>query len=114
MFYYYLCAAFTLISAAVSFGFSVEVYLKLRQIEDVGLITAKYAMSRSLSLFLGSIGLLIFISQPYLIALSVIMIGVQLFDGIIGIKISIFKTLGPILTAIGNVILLALLLMNHN
>jgi hypothetical protein len=43
--------------------------------------------------------------------MSVIMIGVQLFDGIIGIKINTFKTIGPILTATGNVIVLILFLM---
>lgn len=47
-----------------------------------------------------------------MIALSAIMILVQLFDGIIGIKVSTFKTIGPLLTAIGNVILLAMLLVN--
>jgi hypothetical protein len=67
-------------------------------------------MSRSLSLFLGSIGLFIFISDSYLIALSAVMIGVQLFDGIIGLKINILKTVGPILTATGNLILLILFL----
>jgi hypothetical protein len=34
-----------------------------------------------------------------------------LFDGIIGIKINTFKTVGPILTAIGNAIVLILFLI---
>jgi hypothetical protein len=100
------------ISSAVSFGFSIEAYLKSKSREDVDFINAtKYAISRSFSLFLVSIGLFIFISDSYLIALSVVMIAVQLFDGIIGIKINNFKTVGPILTAIGNSILLILFLM---
>ncbi len=111
MFYYYLCAIFTLVSATVSLCFSIEAYLKSKRVQDTSLNTAKYAVSRSLSLFLVSIGLLIFISQPYLIALSAIMIGIQLFDGIVGIKISTFKTVGPILTAIGNAAVLMLMLM---
>jgi hypothetical protein len=112
MLYYYLCAVFTLISSAVSFGFSIEAYVKSSSIKDIALTNAKYAMSRSFILFLVAIGLFIFTSKPYLITLSVVMIGVQLFDGIIGIKISSFKTLGPILTAIGNSVLLILVLIN--
>lgn len=72
---------------------------------------AKYAMSRSLSLFFVAIGLFIFISDSYLIALSTVMIGIQLFDGVIGIKINAFKTIGPILTAIGNAAVLTLFLI---
>jgi hypothetical protein len=110
MFYYYLCAFFTFISSAVSFGFSIEAYLKSKSQKDITFTNAKYAMSRSFSLFFVATGLFIFISDSYLIALSAVMIGTQLFDGIIGIKINIFKTIGPILTAIGNVIVLILFL----
>jgi hypothetical protein len=55
--------------------------------------------------------LFIFISDSYLITLSVVMIGIQLFDGIIGIRINAFKTIGPIVTAMGNVIVLILFLI---
>jgi hypothetical protein len=113
MLYYYLCAIFTLISAAVSFGFSIDAYIKSRPQKEFALNNAKYAMSRSLSLFLVAIGPFILTSTQYLIVLSVIMIGVQLFDGIIGIKISVFKTVGPILTAIGNTVFLVILLSNQ-
>jgi hypothetical protein len=68
-------------------------------------------MSRSFSLFFVAIGLFIFISDAYLITLAIVMIGVQLFDGIIGIKISTFKTVGPLLTAVGNALVLILFLM---
>ena len=123
MFYYYLCAFFTLISSAVSFGFSIEAYLKVsfgfsieaylksKSQKDITFINAKYAMSRSFSLFFVAIGLFILISDSYLIALSAIMIGIQLFDGFIGIKINTFKTIGPILTAIGNAIVLIFFLI---
>jgi hypothetical protein len=40
------------------------------------------------------------------------MIGIQLLDGIIGIKISTFKTIGPIVTAIGNIVVLTIFLIN--
>jgi hypothetical protein len=112
MFYYYLCAFFTLISSAVSFGFSIEACLKSKSQKDTNFTNAKYAMSRSFSLFLVAIGLFIFISDSYLITLSIVMIGIQLFDGIIGIKINTFKTIGPILTAIGNAVVLILFLLN--
>ncbi|WP_312025112.1 hypothetical protein [Listeria booriae] len=112
MLYYYLCAVFTLISATVSFGFSMEAYIKAKQAKNSALINAKYAVSRSFSLFLIAIGLLLFKSDSYLIVLSSIMICVQLFDGIIGIKLSVFKTVGPLATAIGNTILLILFLLN--
>jgi hypothetical protein len=112
MLYYYLCAIYTIISAAVSFGFSVEAYIKSKSQKDAALTNAKYAMVRSLSLFLAAIGLMVFISEPYLIALAGIMICVQLLDGIVGIKINTFKTIGPILTASGNIVLLVLFLVN--
>jgi uncharacterized membrane protein YgdD (TMEM256/DUF423 family) len=111
MFYYYLCASFVLISSAVSFGFSIEAFLRSKSQKDITFTNAKYAMSRSFSLFFVAIGLFIFISDSYLIALSVVMIGIQLFDGIIGIKINTFKTIGPIVTATGNVIVLILFLI---
>ncbi|BBM18685.1 hypothetical protein G15_2351 [Enterococcus avium] len=110
--FYYLCAIFTLISAGVSLGFSIEAFLKAKQQPSEAIITAKYAVSRSLSLFLTAIGLLIIRSNPYLIAVSIIMIGVQLFDGIIGIKIGTFKMIGPLLTALGNSMILVLFLLN--
>lgn len=107
---YYLCAGFTLISAAVSFGFSIEAYQSAKKQTESSLTTAKYAVSRSLALLIVAIGLVIFVSRPYLIALATAMTLVQLFDGIIGIKVSLFKTVGPLLTAVVNAILLFLLI----
>jgi hypothetical protein len=96
----------------VSFGFSVEAYIKSKSQQGSALTNAKYAMARSLSLFLAAIGLLIFTSAPYLITLAGIMIAVQLLDGIVGTRISTFKTIGPILTAAGNIVFLILFLVN--
>lgn len=112
MIFYYLCAIFTLISAAVSLGFSIDAYLKARSEKGATKINAKYAFSRSLSLFIVASGLLLFVSDTYLIAVSTAMICVQLLDGIIGTKISKFKLFGPILTAICNAVLLAVFLIN--
>ncbi|ENY5735466.1 hypothetical protein ACFE6I_002495 [Listeria monocytogenes] len=97
-------------SASVNFRFSLDALLKSRKVNGDAVINAKYAVSRSLSLLIVALGLFIFKSEAFLVALSLVMIGVQLFDGIIGIKISTFKTVGPLLTAVGNVIMLILFL----
>ena len=110
--YYYLCAVFTLISVSVSFGFSIDAYLKSRSEKGVANNNAKYALARSISIMLAAIGLFIIKSDSYLIAISAIMIVIQFIDGIIGIKISKFKTYGPLLTAGGNLVLLILFLQN--
>lgn len=107
---YYICAFFTLISAAVSFSFAIEAYSSAKKKASDSLITAKYAVSRSLALLIVSIGLIVFISRSYLIALAAAMILVQLFDGLIGLKVSWLKTAGPLLTALVNAILLLLML----
>lgn len=111
MLFYYLCAAFTFISAAVSFGFSIDAFIKAKSKKGAALTNANYAISRSLSLLLVSIGLFVFPSAPYVVAISAIMIGVQLFDGLIGIKVSRFKTFGPMLTAVSNTAMLVLFLL---
>ncbi|EAF0391422.1 hypothetical protein MO183_000111 [Listeria monocytogenes] len=97
-------------SASVNFRFSLDALLKSRKVNGDALINAKYAVSRSLSLLIVALGLFIFKSDAFLVALSLVMIGVQLFDGVIGIKISTFKTVGPLLTTVGNVIMLILFL----
>ncbi|EGJ5773434.1 TPA: hypothetical protein ACSY99_00565 [Listeria monocytogenes] len=97
-------------SASVNFRFSLDALLKYRKVNGDALINAKYAVSRSLSLLIVALGLFIFKSDAFLVALSLVMIGVQLFDGVIGIKISTFKTVGPLLTTVGNVIMLILFL----
>lgn len=107
---YYLCAIFTLISAAVSLGFAIEAYITAKKQSNHSSTTAQYAFSRSLALLIVSVGLVIFVSKPYLIALAVTMILVQFFDGLIGLKVSRFKTVGPLLTALVNGVLLLLLI----
>ena len=89
----------------------MEAVIKAKAQSDSALSNAKYAAARSSSLLLAAIGLFLFISDAYLIVLSAVMIAAQLFDGIIGMKISAFKTIGPILTALGNAAMLALFLL---
>lgn len=110
---YYLCGMVTLISAAVSFGFAVASFFAAKSEQSTALVNAKYALSRSASLLLVAIGLLIFKEPSFLIGLSAVMIFVQLFDGVIGIKISPFKTVGPLITAVGNTVVLILFLLNQ-
>ncbi|WP_390408978.1 hypothetical protein [Lacticaseibacillus jixiensis] len=105
-----LLAIITAISAAVSLGFAIQAYTQSRNTNGPASTNAKYAFSRSLALALAACGLVIIHDSGYLIALAVVMSGVQLFDGIIGLKISRFKTFGPLLTAIANLIVLILFL----
>ncbi len=102
---YYTCAAITMISALVSFGFSVEAFIKSKNMEREAFTNAMYAMSRSCALALSSFVPYFFHSIPYLSAISIIMIVVQAIDAVIGFKIgNKFKTYGPMLTSIGNLI----------
>ncbi|KRM58611.1 hypothetical protein [Secundilactobacillus malefermentans] len=104
---YYLCAAFTLISALVSLGFSIDAYHSAQP--ETALTNAKYALSRSTAIALIMVGLILIKSTPALMVIALIMIIVQLLDGLIGIKISLFKAIGPLVTAIVNAVLLAVL-----
>lgn len=107
---YILCAIITGISATVSLGFAIQAYAQSRHTNGPALINAKYALSRSLALAVAVCSLIVIHDPGYLIALAITMSAVQLFDGIIGLKISLFKTIGPLLTAIANLIVLSLFL----
>jgi hypothetical protein len=106
---YVICAIFTAISGAASFGFSVDAFVKAKTEGEAALVNAKYALSRSLATLLCCAGF-VFSSVQYLTAVALAMICVQLVDGIIGIKISAFKTVGPLATAAVNAVLLGLLI----
>lgn len=110
MLYYYLCSAFTWLSAAVSFGFSVKAQMRSKPLGGVALTNAKYATARSLALLVAAAGPMALVSRPYLIAMAGIMIGVQALDGVVGVKINVFKTVGPLATAVANAGLLILFL----
>ncbi|GAD15650.1 hypothetical protein ABC628_09845 [Lentilactobacillus otakiensis] len=106
---FYLCAAMTLISSTVSLGFSFQALFQAKTKDALAQNNAKYAISRSVSLWILSLAVFIFPSTLFLIIISSAMIMVQLLDGIIGIKISRFKTIGPLLTATVNLILLLMI-----
>jgi hypothetical protein len=79
---YWTCAGFTLFSAIVSAGFSL---LSLRMAG--GHEYALYATSRSVALPLAVIYALALRSRGGMAALAVAMILVQLFDGVVGLRL---------------------------
>ncbi|MBC6307973.1 hypothetical protein HCJ66_00270 [Listeria sp. FSL L7-1582] len=106
---FYFCAAMTFISAAVSFGFSIDAY---RSATTETLSNAMYAVSRSLALLIATTVPFFYHVDAYLCAVAMAMILVQLFDGIIGIRIkNTLKTVGPFCTAFANVVCLIILYM---
>ena len=108
---YLICTILTTISALVSLGFASQAYFQSRGNDGVALTNAKYALSRSTALVIAACGLLGFHDSGFLVALAIVMVAGQLFDGIIGKKISTFKTVGPLLTAAINAIVLFFYLM---
>jgi len=111
--FYYICAAMTAISACVSFGFSIEAFIKGKKAKDESFTNAMYAMSRSGALAICSFIPFFNSALQGLIEISIIMIIVQGFDAIIGFKIrSVFKTIGPLLTSVGNLACVIILYMS--
>ncbi len=80
---YWICAGFTLFSAIVSAGFSL---LSLRMAG--GHEYALYAASRSIALPLAAIYAMALRSRGGIATLAVAMTLVQLFDGIVGLKLN--------------------------
>ncbi len=103
---YAMCLIVTMVSSFVSFFFSIAAVFKESKESYSTQNNANYAFSRSLSLVIIVLGILIYPSRIYLIITASIMSLVQLFDGIVGIKISKFKTYGPLATGGVNAILL--------
>ncbi|MCQ1497412.1 hypothetical protein NNI22_04970 [Staphylococcus aureus] len=101
---YFVLAIFTLISASVSLGYSIQACASHN-------INAYYALSRSLPLFLLAIFSLVIHSAIFLITISIAMILVQFLDAIVGYKSKdVFKTYGPLATSVVNLILLIVFL----
>ncbi|HII1480427.1 TPA: hypothetical protein ACYY8Q_001914 [Staphylococcus aureus] len=102
---YFVLAIFTIISASVSLGYSIQACSSSRN------INAYYALSRSLPLFLLAIFSLVIHSAIFLITISIAMILVQFLDAIVGYKSKdVFKTYGPLATSVVNLILLIVFL----
>ena len=104
---YYMCSTITAISACVSLGFSIEAFIKAKHVGSEAFTNAMYSLSRSCALAFSSFIPFLFHSISYLLLMSLIMIFIQALDAIIGFKIrNKFKTYGPMLTSIGNLIFL--------
>ncbi|HDE4801922.1 TPA: hypothetical protein PDC52_000232 [Staphylococcus aureus] len=102
---YFVLAIFTIISASVSLGYSIQSCASSHN------INAYYALSRSLPLFLLAIFSLVIHSAIFLITISIAMILVQFLDAIVGYKSEdVFKTYGPLATSVVNLILLIVFL----
>jgi len=106
---YEWCASVTLLSAFVSAGFSIQDLLTAQRRQD-DVITAQYALARSGALAVIAIGLFIFKSNAFVIALAAIMIVVQLSDSLIGEKVSRFKSTGAMWIGLTNAFFLLVLL----
>lgn len=102
---YFVLAIFTIISASVSLGYSIQACTSSQN------INAYYALSRSLPLFLLAVFSFVIHSAVFLITISIAMILVLFLDAIVSYKSKdIFKTYGPLATAVANLILLIVFL----
>lgn len=103
---YVLCALMTLISAGVSFGYSLA---SLRGTA----IEARYAVVRSATLLVLPIVALTGDRPDWLVAAAVALILVQAGDAVVGLSTrDRIKILGPAVTALVNVALLVAYLVN--
>lgn len=99
---YRICAGFTLLSALVSAGFSLQALRRSKDVEN-----ALYATSRSVALPLAVVGATLSRSRAGLTTLAMLMSVIQLFDGIIGFRLRTpAKAYGPITFAAINAALL--------
>lgn len=86
---YYILSVFTIISAFTSLGFSMQSCIQTKQ------VNAFYAFSRSLAIALLAFITILITNNSLLISLSILMIIVQLLDGVVGIiSKNRFKTYG--------------------
>lgn len=101
---YWLCAAFTLISACVSLGYSVASVVG----PNAGAAReAEYALARSIALVAVAVVPLFGERHDWLVAVAVAMVMVQALDAVVGARIpDRLKTFGPAGTAAVNLALL--------
>lgn len=97
---FWVCAAVTAISAAVSLGYSIA---GLTSSDPAGRAPSMYACARSSALAVVAVAAIFVGSTPFLAAVAVAMVTVQAVDAVIGGVIrDRIKTIGPALTAIAN------------
>jgi len=105
---YWVCAAITLVSAAVSFGYSLA---GVRTPDPTAKTPLRYALSRSVALLAVALTAMFTGSVGFVAAVAAAMTIVQAIDAVIGALIpDRLKTLGPALTAVFNLAALAWML----
>lgn len=105
---FWVCAAITAVSAAVSLGYSVAGLVGADGAERTA---SRYACARSVALTVVAIATFPVGSIPFLVAVAVAMVIVQAADAVIGKLIGDrFKTIGPAATAAANLAALVWLL----
>lgn len=97
----------TLISSVVSAGFATAAFVRKR----TDRISEGYALCRSLALVVGVIVAAVLVTldpsaRAGVVVAAAAMIVVQLGDGVVGIQQGIFRTIGPLLTALANLLVL--------
>lgn len=97
---FWVCAVITVISAAVSFGYSVA---GLRAASGDAVTPSMYAFARSLALLVVAVVALFTLSGAFVAAVAIAMILVQAVDAVIGVRIhDRVKAVGPAVTALVN------------
>ncbi|WP_246490566.1 hypothetical protein [Brevibacterium oceani] len=106
---YWVCAGITVISAAVSFGYSLA---GLRTSDAPSKTASRYAFSRSVALLAVALTALFAGSVGFVAAAAIAMVLVQTIDAVIGAGIhDRLKTYGPALTALFNLAALVWMLV---
>ncbi len=102
---YWICTAFTLISACVSLGYSTAAVVAAKQAHGG---SAEYTLARSVALVVVAIVPVAGERRDWLLAAAVAMVVVQALDAVIGRRLhDTLKTIGPAATAAVNLALLA-------
>lgn len=106
---YFQCAVLTTFSACISLYFSFKAQRKAKVSQGDAFINAQYTLIRSFALAFFSLIPFLIESSDMLILMALLMITVQGFDAVISSKTKHhFRTIGSVLIAIGNAILLML------
>ena len=105
---YFQCAVLTTLSACISLVFTFRAYRKAKTDKE-SVILSQFTLVRSFALAFFSFLPLLIQSSDMLILMALLMITVQLFDGLVSSKTKHhFRTIGSILIAICNAVLLML------
>lgn len=95
---FWVCASLAVISAAVSFGYSVA---GLRGATGAARTASWYALVRSGALLGAAVVAVVAGSVPFVVAIALVMVLVQAGDAVVGFRLAhTVKTVGPAATAV--------------